>query len=934
MLKPLCCAFKWIYLAPVNLLIMLMICKKITLAFSLLTTISVAAFAQDDSIPLKTIILKTAQYGQNYPAEKVYLHFDKPYYAVGDTIWFKAYVTLEQHQLSAISKIVYVDMINSRDSVVAALRLPVAGGTAKGSIVLPQITFQEGNYHIRAYTNWMRNFDPGYFFAKNITVGSIADKDNPINTHVSFVNMVSADVEKITAHINYKDQDGMAYMNKKVSWKVLSEDETVDKGKGMTDQNGGIDITFQSNKRGAFAAADLVTEIEINYKKTISNTFSLKTAAKPKDVQFFPEGGNMLSGIRTKIAFKAINSNGLGVDIKGTVTDDANKEVAQFSSQHLGMGIFVLQPETGKSYKANVTFPDGTQSSYDLPRVLNEGIYLSVNNSDPDSLTLKLTSNSDFLQKFANTRFYIVAQSGGVIYYAAQTALQSLVYSATIPKSKFPTGILQFSLLTTEGDPISERLVFIRRDDLLNVAINTDHQVYATRSKVRMNLTVKNKDVPVVGNFSVAVTDETKVPYNEDAETTILSSMLLSSEIKGYIEKPNYYFNHIDATRTADLDLLMLTQGYSKISYSDIIADKNPQIYYLPEQGIDITGTLRTNTGIPVSKGNIHLVIPDKIYSTDATTDFQGNFRFRNMAFTDSSQVILNARNNPDGRNLVVTANNETVPALSHNINAADNIINIDSTLATYLQNSKKQYSTLHVLKEVVIKAKSEVKKPSHLDYPALTGLSQEADHVINGDQLTGCNFLIDCLRSAAFGLTFDNNNFYITRDYNQGNKSTPVAIYYNGGPVDESYLENLDPKTIESVEIFLNDGLSSINKMSGTKGVLVINGKKAPKGEKISLAQLRDMLPKNNIITITPQGYAKVREFYMPKYNVAKPNPTAPADLRTTIYWNPQIITDNTGKASMDFFNADGKGTYRVVLEGVDGEGNLAHYVYHYKVE
>lgn len=913
--------------------LLLMIYKKLTLAFCLLITFSLAAFAQDDSIPLKTIILKTAQFAQNYPTEKVYLHFDKPYYAVGDTIWFKAYVTLEQHQLSAISKIVYVDMINSRDSVVASLRLPVINGTAKGNIILPQLSFTEGNYHVRAYTNWMRNFDPSYFFTKNITVGSIADKDNPINTHISFVNTVNNDIEKISARVTFKDQDGMAYTGKKVSWKVLSEDETIDKGKGVTDQNGVLNLTFQSNKRGAFAAADLVTEIDINYKKTLTNTFSLKTAAKPKDVQFFPEGGNMLSGVRTKMAFKAINSNGLGVDIKGTVTDDANKEVAQFSSQHLGMGAFLLQAETGKSYKANVVFPDGTKSSYDLPRVLDEGIYLSVNNSNPDTLIIKLTSNPDFLQKFTNTRFYIVAQNGGNIYYAAQTTLQSLVYSAAILKSKFPTGIVQFSLLTSEGDPISERLVFVQHNDLLKVAINTDRTSYPTRSKVRMNLSVKNKEVPVVGDFSLAVTDESKVPFNEDSETTILSSLLLSSNLKGYIEKPNYYFNHIDANKVADLDLLMLTQGYSKFVYSDIIADKNPNIYYLPEQGINITGTLRTNTGIPVAKGNIHMVIPDKIFSTDAITDNSGNFKFPNVNFVDSSQVILSAKNNPNGRSLVVSSNAESAPALTKNIYAPDYIVNIDSTLATYLQNSKRQYSTLHVLKEVVIKAKSEVKKPSHTDYPALTGLNPQADHVINGDQLTGCNFLIDCLRGAAFGLTFDNGEFYITRDYNQGNKTTPVAIYYNGGPVDEPFLENLDPKTIESVEIFLNDGLSSINKMSNTKGVLVINGKKMPKGEKISLSQLRDMLPKNNIITVTPMGYAKNREFYVPKYNVAKPA-TGTSDLRTTIYWNPKIITDASGKASCDYFNADGKGTYRAVLEGIDADGNLARYVYRYKVE
>ena len=258
---------------------------------------------------------------------------------------------------------------------------------------------------------------------------------------------------------------------------------------------------------------------------------------------------------------------------------------------------------------------------------------------------------------------------------------------------------------------------------------------------------------------------------------------------------------------------------------------------------------------------------------------------------------------------------------------------NIDSTLSVYLKNTKRQYAGTRMLKEVVIVAKSEVKKPSHTDYPALTGLSPQPDHVVSGVQLSGCNFLLDGLRGAAFGFTFDNDNFYLTRDYNQGNKSTPAAIYYNGMPVDVNYLSNIDSKTVESVELFNNDGLSSINKMSNTKGVIVITGKKQPKGEKISLAQLRDMLPQTNLITITPQGYGRVMEFYVPKFSVPKTN-MAYSDLRTTIYWNPKIITDATGKASFDFFNADGKGLYRAVLEGIDADGNIARYVYHYKVD
>src|SRR6201996_5051517 len=155
-----------------------MILRRLLLTTCLIITLAAAAFAQEDSVALTTVIQKVSKYASTYPVEKVYLHFDKPYYAVGDTIWFKAYVTVQQHMLSGISKIVYVDLITNRDSVVSSLRLPIVDGVAGGNIGLPQLTFREGNYHIRAYTNWMRNFDDDYFFTKNIMIGNTVNEKN------------------------------------------------------------------------------------------------------------------------------------------------------------------------------------------------------------------------------------------------------------------------------------------------------------------------------------------------------------------------------------------------------------------------------------------------------------------------------------------------------------------------------------------------------------------------------------------------------------------------------------------------------------------------------------------------------------------------------------------------------------------------------------
>src|ERR1700709_1320745 len=131
--------------------------------FLLLLSISVAflhitAFAQRDTIPLPTIIAKTAKLTNDHPTEKVYLHFDKPYYAIGDTMWFKAYVTIDQHILSPLSKILYVDLTDGAQ-IVDEIKLQLVNGMASNYIPLPPLFAKRGNYHIRAYTRWMRNSD-------------------------------------------------------------------------------------------------------------------------------------------------------------------------------------------------------------------------------------------------------------------------------------------------------------------------------------------------------------------------------------------------------------------------------------------------------------------------------------------------------------------------------------------------------------------------------------------------------------------------------------------------------------------------------------------------------------------------------------------------------------------------------------------------------
>ncbi|MBW4891401.1 carboxypeptidase regulatory-like domain-containing protein [Mucilaginibacter sp. HMF5004] len=905
--------------------------RKFLFVLSFITcAVHFSASAQRDTIGLPALLSKTAKYMGSRPIEKVYLHFDKPYYAVGDTIWFKAYLTMLKHQPSELSKIVYVEMISSTDSLVQSLKIQVMNGVATGNIPLGQYAVKKGNYRIRAYTAWMRNFEGEYFFNKNITVGNAID--NELSTHVSFTGSEKGDVTKINAQIAYKDETGAPYSNKKVSWKIDTDNDKPLKGKGTTDNNGILTVSIEGSKALALTSRSLQTVLERGDKKPIASTFALKYADPNIDVQFFPEGGELIAGVSTRIGFKAIKGDGLGVNIKGTVVDNDGKATADIKTQNLGMGAFFMNPEDGKSYKANVIFPDGSTHVYDLPRVQQSSINLSVSNIDPDNLSMKISASQTFFAQHRDQKFYVIAQSGGIIYYAAQSVLLNAVYTAAIPKTKFPTGIVQFTLFNDKGDPYSERITFVQRNDFLNLAASTVKNAFLTREKVKLNISAKADNLPAMANLSVAVIDETKVPCDENAETTILTNLLLTSDLKGYIEKPNSYFNHVTPESIANLDILMLTQGYRRFSYRDIVRDKTPQIYFLPEQSIEVTGTLRNQTGMPINKGSISLNIPDRNFTTQTITNADGVFRFSKLLLTDSSKVVLNARNNVNNTNLMIMLDYPRQQGLTKNLDAPSEVLNIDSALHPYLVNSKKQFNTSHTLREVQIKDKPAPKKISHIDFPNLVGLNMLADHDLSADRLKDCNDFLTCVQGMLIGVTFDVDNFYITRDYNQG-KKVPMAIYVGGFPVDYNYLNSVNPKQVESIEIFNNDGVSGINRMNNTNGVLVVNMRKPPEGKKVTLAQLKELFPPKYLLTFAPQGYTMDRVFYSPKY-VAPRMVQAANDLRSTIYWNPLVYTDKTGNASLEYYNADGKGTYKVVVEGIDADGNIGRYVYRYKVQ
>lgn len=902
--------------------------KKISF-FILFASLSLSLIAQSrqPSVNINTIVERTNTLATQLPFEKVYMHFDKPYYAVGDTVWFKSYV-MSAHVPSKLSKTLYIESINERDSIMGTFLIGLEDGAGEGHIVLDPQKYRQGNYRIRSYTKYMMNFDQAYFFHKSLTLADAINKK--VYSHASLMAKSEAKSTTVAGTIRYTNEQGQAEANKRVNWEVRKGTEIILRGKGTTDNQGFLKISMSHNDAQALKNGQLHTVISLSEYTNTAVDITLKKAFDIPDLQFFPEGGYLIADIAGKVAFKAVAPDGLGVVVEGNILDQNDQEVATFKSNQLGMGVFLLQPNVDASYKAKVKLPNGTIQSYALPKVRPFGITLAISENDEQTYTIEILSNGTYLEQNKGKTFSVVAQSNGAIYYAAQSALNNEKASTNVAKDKFPTGIVSFHLFSPTGIPLSERLAFNQVDSLIELKINSNKKSYTTKELVTLDLSALHDGQASKGSYSISVIDETKVPADEDGLTTILSSFLLTSDLQGYVEKPNYYFSKNNKDAKADLDILLLTQGYRRIDFKKIIANKMDGIAFFPEQGIDISGSLRQLNGLPVANGRLQMSIKGRKAPVETTSDVNGNFSFANVMITDSSEVTISARNNDNYRNLKISLEGNNFPAIYPSPVTAEEIANIDSTIAPYIKNSERQYrmQRMNMLEEVVITA-NVAPKPRHMEYPALSGLSPIPDHFIDGSRFTGCNMLIQCLQTSAMGLTFMDNFFYVTRDYNQGNR-VPVQVFLNGMPIDVNGLMGVMPGEVESVEIFLRDDLGTVNRTYQTNGVLVVNTKKI-ETTRISKEELANLLPKYNVITFTPLGYVPHKVFYSPKYN---PGDTPTADFRTTIYWNPAIELNEEGKGTLQYFNADGRGSYKVVVEGFDEMGNLGRNIFRYQVQ
>lgn len=857
-------------------------------------------------------LTKLQQKKEHNIQEKVYLHTDRANYTAGETIWIKAYTTIDiENHLSQLSKIGYIELIDPRNKIVADRKIPLLSGVSAADILLAD-TLTEGTYRLRAYTNWMRNYDEDYFFEKLVTVTngrtdnvltttSREREDNQENYMITLKNLSNVPLSKVN-----------------VRYEFVENGSTIHRGNGRTDEEGTLKIRVNEKARGK----DLVLKFENLNRRNVTKVIHTNILDSENSVQFLPEGGELLSGFISRIGIKAQRPNGRGIKATVDIIESSGTVVASGETNHLGMGSIMMLPEANKQYQARIRFDDQSESTVDLPESKSSGYAMMVNPNESSRILVQFTASND---KVSENDVYLLAHHEGRVFIMSKQKHNKNEVVFRVERERLPTGLITLTVLDANLQPLSERLVFNHRpEDLLGINVETLQTNISKRDPVSINLTVGTPtDSLRIASLSASVVNLSKLTDTTDAQTNILSSLLAESDLKGFVESPGYYFKEPDNINTKELDHLLITQGWRKFDWGGIdLIDTAKQ--FPAEQGISISGHVRKlGRKAPASGATVQLISANNFMDfIDTLATEEGYFEFDQLLFGDSTKFLLSAKDEK-GRNNIDIEHLETKKpepgTLLGGENDLNNLYNKEIAASKRFFDELEQRGLLPNVIEIeeVVVTRERTTAPEHSSN--LNGPGN-ADQVITWEELENCPTLEMCLNGRIMGVMFRNGVPYTTRGGGE------MQIVLDGMFVEGDMLSTIPPMDIASVEVLRNINYTSIYGMHGGNGLLVITTKTGTE------RRHSNFKPKG-LLVIEPKGLSAVRQFYKPVYDATEQDGFN-NDLRTTLHWEPYITTEREGKATFNFYTSDESGNYRMTIEGVDINGKIGRKVMDFEVK
>ncbi|MFR4304493.1 MAG: hypothetical protein ACLT4H_12555 [Bacteroides thetaiotaomicron] len=851
-----------------------------------ITTLFILCTANVYAQSSDTIFSRYFRYAQNfadsYPREKVSLHLDNASYYLGDTIWFKAYVvTAEQNLPTTISKPLYVELLDQLGNVVERQIIQLTDGEGTGQIILNN-TFFTGYYEMRAYTKWMLAFDNPSCFSRVLPV--------------------------------YR--------------KRLSDEET---------------------------PRSIAT-----YRMDASMKQRPKDKEKKFTVRFFPEGGQLVKGISSIVAFEATSRDKGAADVEGTVVLPSGEELAHIRSLHDGMGYFEYKPEE-KAGVAKIDY-EGSTYQFDLPEALPQGYVLRIDNRR-EMLDITVARSS---QAMKDTLAVFVSSQGRPYKCMTLDFEDELNCQFRISTKELPPGVQQISLVNLKGETLCERFCYVMPRSSMLLACKTDHALYRPFEPVTCRIKVRDHlNRPVQANLSVSIRNGVESDFRE-YDHSIYTDLLLVSDLKGYIHQPGFYFENQSAERFKMLDVLLLVRGWRKYDLSRLIGKRPFLPRYLPETSLTLYGQVESYFGKALRNVGVSILARrDSVSIAGMTkTDSLGYFSAPVDGFSGSMDALIQTRN--EGKKW----NKQAVVKLFRNFEPSLRKLDYYELNPEWKETGdlKQLLDTLdiaykdsvfgpdhHLLDEVVVNAKRLnllLKQTERFEKEILGyyNITQVVDKMRDkGEAVYNLPMLLKEL----------NPNFRLSDSLSLHYNNSRVLFIVNGGVLSygkTDYVLDKDVDAIKSIMLYYDqaggESVFVMNKQSNRVTKFTANnfwsgrwqdgdlsdlslqdaigadsGPDALWGEKDRKTMKKGPLQKSSVVvcSITTiddwdpnktykarrgirhtyiQGYNEPLEFYSPAYPNGAPLYTE--DSRRTLYWNPNVKTNEKGEAVIRCYNSD----------------------------
>jgi hypothetical protein len=897
--------------------------RKTCTWFFYLLTLPVSSIAQD-SRPASFAAV----------AEKIYLQLDNSVYTSDQTIWFKAIVVnAASHMPSELSGVLYAELIDPNEQVVEKKLVKLEKGIGDNFFQL-NANYIPGTYLIRAYTEWNKNFGEDFYFREYIRVFRNAGivETNPL----SDIKLVETDGEE--RHLQIKINRFVLDSNAGKELKFfLAFDEKKDT------------LTVKSNRSGEYVAAYPIPagsqyatlRIETTNGENYSRTIILDKNFI--DFRIFPESGELVQGLSSKLGFKALDYKGTGQPVEGEIINVKGDTVISFKSNLMGMGItYINHADSTEKYTARVRTLTGEplEKIFPLPAVASKGNRLSVNK---EGNRILLEAGSNYLTDDSVT---IRASSRGLVYYDVKGKLKNGNLRFSLAQGLLPEGVIDFTWMTALGSPVASRLFFNERpESRMQITASTDKPVYVQREQTKVSVEIKDSlQQPVPASLSVMVINKTQVGNLQDDRQNILSYFLLSSDLRGTIENPGYYFSKI-AGRQQDLDALLMTQGWQRIIYTK----DSRELHYSPEEFLTISGTVKGGLFNQNKKKETGLTMMSfgKIPSAQVQkADSLGRFSFLiNEEYGQTLNILIQSTNKSGKQKpYAITLDKKESPPVWFNhmqsVERPDSIINAYVKSNILRKKAEDAYRAAYegiTLQDVVVKAYKLT--PERKRVKEKYGMPET---VIEGDDIRKNEAKWSYGLYSVLLFNFP-DKIRIVR----GSDGVLYARHFNGEltlvvvdgipvmPGNYGLVSGIPTSEVKSFEIieYANNFPSLFCevfplgcKFAPATGNVIAIYTYGGKGVFNAIAAV-------GIIKANVPVFAAPREFYAPKYPALQPADWLKPDLRTLVHWKPIAKSDATGKASVSFYNADNPGTMQIIIEAISANGSIGYREIFYEV-